>query len=279
AELTLTRRKQQQETIEELTKAGVRPAVDAVRARVELLGASYLFKMRQTEQRAAFAALAASVGGEPERGLQPAALDGSVFAGPTDVAEASTLAQRHRPELAQLRAQVEQFDESERAARGQRAPTGGVFARGSTTYYDVVKGNGIDGDQYTGGGGVYLRWDAGDARIVRGRKVARARIEEARTRLKRTELSVRAEAVDAAYAVQRAQSMLDQANQVLEAAKAARTVQHERYGVGMASLLELLDAEAIEQNARRTRIEAMRDFDLSRARVLAVCGTLGEQLL
>lgn len=278
AELTLTRRRQQQESIEELTKAGVRPQVDSVRARVELVSANWVFEMRRTDEKAAFAALAAAIGREPERGLRPVALVDDVFAGPVDVSEASALARQHRPELAQLRAQVNAYDAGARATDALRLPSAGLFASGQTSYYDVIRGDGIEGDQYGAAGGLYLRWQGGDATVLRRREVARARSEEGRRTLSALELSVRAEAVDAAYAVQRAQAQLEQANQVLEAAAATRGAQQERYEAGIASLLELLDAEALEQNARRARIEALRGHDLTRAHLLAVCGTLGDRL-
>jgi len=125
---------------------------------------------------------------------------------------------------------------------------------------------------------MYLRWNGADAQLLRRHKVAQARIAEAERELESTELSIRAEEVDASYGVRRAHAQLEQATQVLEAARATRAAQQERYGAGTASLLELLDAEALEQSARRARIEAARDYDLARARLLAVCGMLGRLL-
>lgn len=278
AALTLDRRKQQQETIEALAKAGVRPKVDAVRARVDLLAASYALEVRQTDERAGFAALAASVGRAPEEGLRPLPLEADTFRGPSDVAAASALALTHRPEIAMQKEQLRALDESERAARAARLPTVGVIARGQALYFDVVRGAGIEGDQYAATGGAYLRYEGGDATVKRRRLVAQRRIDEARRALDATSLAIRAEAVDAAYAVARTRAQVEQATQVLEAAQVARTAQHERYAAGIASLLELLDAESIEQTARRARIEASRDHDLARARLLAVCGTLSARL-
>jgi outer membrane protein TolC len=278
AALTLNRRKQQQETIEALAKAGVRPTVDAVRARIDLVAASYTLDMRRTEEQAAFAALAASVGRAPEIGMRPAPLDAAVLVGPESVADTSALALQHRPELSQLRAQVQAFEKAAEAAWAGRLPSAGLYANGQASYLDVVRGSGIDGDQYVAGGGLYLRWQGGDAAVIRRRRAADGRVGEARRALQVSELGVRAEAVDAAYAAVRTRQQVEQANQVLEAAGVARTAQQQRYRAGVASLLELLDAESIEQTARRARIEAQRDHDLARARVLAVCGTLSERV-
>ncbi|HEX6240468.1 MAG TPA: TolC family protein, partial [Polyangiales bacterium] len=278
ASLNLTRRTRQQESIAELAQAGVRPPVDATRASVETLAARYVLEMRRVDEQASHAALAAAIGQSPERGLRPEPLNHDPFVGPTTIDEASRLARSERPELLRLREQIEAQQASYRAAWASRLPTLGLYAGGQATYYNVIVGDGIDGDQYNARGGLYMRWGGADAQVLRQRYVAQSRIQEAQRELEGTELSIRAEVVDAAYAVRRANAQLEQATQILEAARATRTAQQERYGAGTASLLELLDAEALEQGARRTRIEAQRDFDLARARLLAVCGTLGKLL-
>ncbi len=58
------------------------------------------------------------------------------------------------------------------------------------------------------------------------------------------------------------------------AAQVTRVAQNERYRAGVASLLDLLDAEGVEQNARRQHIESLRDHRLARVRLLAICGQL-----
>jgi outer membrane protein len=87
-------------------------------------------------------------------------------------------------------------------------------------------------------------------------------------------LDLRGQVVDAVFAVERAKKELERATEVLGAAAATREAQLGRYKAGVASLLELLDAESLEQNARLTRIETSRDYDVARARLLAVVGGL-----
>lgn len=274
AELSVQRRAQQQEAIGELSRAGVRPSVDALRAGVELTAARYVSEMRRIEELASFAALAVAVGEEPERGLRPAALPEGSFDGPNAVREISALAREQRPELKQLREQIRVQQEAYAAAVAERWPIAGLFASGQASYYGLLQGAGIEGDQYGASAGMYARWNAADPGVFRLRKVAEGKLMEVQRQLQASELSIRGEAVETAYAAQRSRAQLEQAEQVLEAARATRTAQHERYGAGMASLLELLDAEALEQTARRSRIEAVRDNELARARVLGATGTV-----
>jgi outer membrane protein TolC len=85
---------------------------------------------------------------------------------------------------------------------------------------------------------------------------------------------MRGEVASALFAAQVAKARLDGATETLAAATTTRQAQNERYRAGVSTLLELLDAEEVEQNARRSRIEAARDYDNARAQLLAVCGVI-----
>ncbi|HTU61402.1 MAG TPA: TolC family protein, partial [Polyangiales bacterium] len=275
---SVERRTQQHATIESMAKAGLRPSVDALRASVELLEARYLSERRVIEEQASFAALAAAVGRAPEVGLRAEPLPPDALAGPQGVAAVSDMARRQRPELGQLRELIQVEQESYDAAGARRWPTAGVYASGSAQYHHILAGEGINGPIYGSAAGIFLRWNAADPLIIRQRTVASRRVDEARRKLGEAELAVRREAVDAAYGEQRARALLEQTEQVLVAARATRTAQLERYQAGVASLLELLDAEELEQSARRARIEAARDHEIAKANVLAATGTLARLL-
>lgn len=87
-------------------------------------------------------------------------------------------------------------------------------------------------------------------------------------------LAVRRDAVEAAYLVKRTRIQLSQATRLLVAAEASRSAQLERYRAGVASLLELLDAEGLEHTARRQRIEAERAHHLGRIQLLTEVAAL-----
>ena len=61
----------------------------------------------------------------------------------------------------------------------------------------------------------------------------------------------------------------------LREARYRAAMQNGRYLAGLASLLELLDAEDLEQEARQRRIEAQRDEAIKSAQLLSACGMLG----
>jgi outer membrane protein TolC len=272
ARLSEERRTQQLTAIATLTKAGVRPSVDLQRAEIERLGARYVRETREIEEQASFAALAVAVGLDPDRPLRPQSFDDAALPAPRAPLAATAIALERRPELRQLEAELQARRAEHRAAIGARLPTLGVLGSGNVSHFDILNGTGIQGLAAGASGHLYLRWSAVDPAVWRRARVAAAAADEAQRRLEAAQLEVRAEVVEAAYAVQRTRAQLEQARQVLAAAQATRTAQNERYRAGAASLLDLLDAEAIEQNARRQRIEAEREHRIARLALLASCG-------
>jgi outer membrane protein len=274
AELTLARRSSQLGAIRELVKAGLRPSVDATRAEIEQTAARFALETRQIEVSAAGAALAAAIGADPTRPVAPAGFDDRQLPAALEPLPASVLAIARRPEIAQLEATLAARRAEHRAAIGARLPTAGVIGQGNVSFVNIYEGDGLPGRSLAGSASLYMRWSALDPAVWRRANVTRSNVEEAQRQLERALLAVRAEVVDAAYQVQRTRALLEQASQVLAGAEAARTAQNERYRAGVASLLDLLDAEGLEQNARRARIEAARDQRVARVRLLAACGEI-----
>jgi outer membrane protein TolC len=274
ARLSEERRTQQLGAITILTKAGIRPSVDLQRAEIERLGARYARETREIEEQAAFAALAVAVGFDPNQPVRPEAFDDALLPAPLAPLAASAVASQRRPELRQLEAELQARRAEHRAAVGARLPTLGLLGSGNVSHFDILNGTGIQGLSAGASGHLYLRWSAVDPAVWRRARVAAAAADEAQRRLEAALLEVRAEVVDAAYAVQRTRAQLEQTTQVLAAAQATRVAQNERYRAGAASLLDLLDAEGLEQNARRQRIEAERDHRVARLALLAACGQL-----
>jgi outer membrane protein len=274
AEITEERRRQQHEGIGGLVKAGLRPPVDETRARIEAVAAKYRLEVRRVEERAAFAALAVSVGRDPNRPLRPQPLAASPFSVPQTLEEATAAAFEYRPELKTLRVSLLGRQAELSAALWRRAPTLGISGTANASYIDQIKGEGYQGSQYSTAAQVYLRVQTFDASIWRSANVARANMLQAQRALEITTLDVKAEVADASFATERAHAELERATQVLAAAGAAREAQNGRYQTGVASLLELLDAEAVEQNARFDRIQAERDHQLANVRLLAATGLI-----
>jgi outer membrane protein TolC len=274
ARTTLARRSEQRQIIAGLADAGLRPRVDAQRAELELIQAQQSLQWQLIGERAAAAALATALGQDPTFHVRAAGEAEDAWVTPADPAEVIRLALDHRPELRQYRQLLDAAHAAHRAALAARWPTLGVTASSAFTYLSPLADDqfAIEGSQYDLYAGLSLRWSALDASVWRRADVTASAVAEARSRLEALVLSIKAEAADAAHGVQAARAQSELTAQLIAAAQVTRTVQEQRYRGGQASLLELLDAEELEQRARRQRIEADRDLQLARVTLLAACG-------
>lgn len=271
AELSLQRRTSQQTTIEGMVRAGTRSPVDLSRAKVETLAARYTLLSSRNDELAACSALAAAIGRsatQPVR-AQPDALR-------TLEHDAAPGVVTDRPELRSQASLIESRREAYDAAIDARLPTLGVLANASVSYLDVLHGQGIDGHQYGGATLLFLRWNGIDPVVWSRADVADAAIAEAQRQLAVTQHAVTTEVVAATRVLAGAKIELERAIELLRATEETRVAQNGRYQAGVASLLELLDAEGQEQQARRHRIEAQRDYQLASARSLWVNGRLDD---
>jgi outer membrane protein len=274
AALTVERRTSQHDAASALVKAGTRSPLDAQRARIEMISAEFTLKARRSDQQAAFSALAVAMGLSPTRLVQPAPSE-NTFAGAVSPRRAEQLAYQNRPEVQQLRAVVLSRRKEHSTAIGQRLPTLGVSATGSLSHVSMIDDSeGIDGRQYGGNAIAYLRWSLLDPVIWTQGGVTEAGVLEAQRQLKFVAQTVMAEAVETSFLLQRAKTELDRAEAVLAAGRVTREAQNGRYRAGLASMLELLDAENLEQVARQQRIQAERDYRIASARLWAACGLL-----
>jgi outer membrane protein TolC len=276
AELTLERRTAQYESIAALARAGVRPGVDAQRAEIEVVVARSALEMRKIDEQSLASALSAALGEDPLTSLSADAEAGAALGEVHAPRDAAVLAAKHRPDVRTLEAALHASVARDQSARAARYPTAGINGQGTYSHVNVVGGQGLQGNFYGAGASVYLRWAALDATVWRRKHVTSAAVLEAERALDATLLRVRNEAVAAAFAGQRAKVRLQQAEQVLAGAQVTRVSQNERYRAGVATLLELLDAEALEQAARLSRIEAQREYDIARARLLSATGTIAK---
>ncbi|HET8939899.1 MAG TPA: TolC family protein [Polyangiales bacterium] len=276
AKLTLERRSRQHQAISELVKTGSRSPVEAERTKVELLSAKYTLKMRESDEAAAFAALAVAIGRPPTQPVRPATRSGE-FVGASSVFTAERaleLAKKNRPEVQAAVFAIAALREDYRAAVLDRFPTVGVTASGTASWSETIAGYGINGSGFGASAGLYLRWRGLDPVVWLRADVAAASKIQAERALEVTQQAVSGEAVAAYYALQRAKFERERAIEVLLTAGATREAQNDRYRVGVGSLLELLDAESLEQDARQRRIEAERDEAIASARLLASCGLM-----
>lgn len=275
AKLSVERRTHQLTAAEQLVKAGTRSPVDVQRAKIEVLSAEYVLSLRRTDQLASFAALAASIGRPANELVRPAENTASFPSVATSPARAKELAERNRPELRGAVANVTALRYAHDADIGERWPTLGLAANGAVSYVDVRRGIGLEGETYVATGSIYLRWNGFDPAVWGKGGVSEAAANVADRERATLEHSIGTEAVAAYYALERARVEHQRAVAVLEAAQVTREAQNGRYAAGVGSLLELLDAEDLEQQARQQRIEAERDESIASAQLLSACGVLG----
>lgn len=276
AKLTLERRTRQHQAISELVNTGNRSPVEAERTKVELLSAKFMLAMRESDEAAAFAALAVAIGRPATEPVRPATRSGE-FVGAAAVVSAEralALAKKNRPEVQAAMWAISSLREDYSAAIYERLPTLGISVTGTASYSKALSEYGITGPQYSAAAGIFLRWRGLDPLVWQRGKIAEATRVQGERALEVTEQQVTAEAVAAYYALQRAKLERERAIEVLLTARATREAQNDRYRVGVGSLLELLDAEALEQDARLRRIEAERDEAIATAKLLAACGLL-----
>ena len=277
AQLSFSRREEGASAIVELVQAGLRPSVDATRAQVEVVNARALRDIRKVQSAAGQAALAAALGEDPAAPLVPLAFSEQTLQVPRGLQRALALASENRPDLKRLEASLAARQQELRAARLRPLPTLGVMARGSMSYIDQL-GDSADsvpvGLSKQATAMAYLRWDL-DPKTMIAAKAAKANALEAQRVYEAALLTVRSDVAAAFFDVERTARGLEGAQARLEGATATREAQVGRYRAGVASLLDLLDAEQLEQDARRSRIEAGRDHDVARVRLLALCGDLG----
>ena len=274
AELTLARRSEQEQAIGDLVQAGTRSPLDLERAKIETLSARYALRASQSDELAACAALAAAIGRPATQPVCARPADLEVFEPELSPPSALSDAPSKRPELDARAALVSARREEYAAAIAARLPTVVLAGTAELSYLDVRKGQGIDGHQYGGSALVYVRWSGLDPVTWSRAAPADAAVALAQRQWDAERDAVANDTVAATHAVLRAKIELERAVAVMHASETAREAHYCRYRAGLASLLELLDAENLAQQARRANIEAERDNQIAGARLLWAGGRL-----
>ncbi|MFO0629899.1 MAG: TolC family protein [Polyangiales bacterium] len=271
---TIAQREAHLRIAEGLVSTGSRPAIEAVRAQLNLESAR-LDRAAAAERAASnVASLAAALGVDPLRDLRVAAAPEGVFSSPLDPASASRRAMAMRPEFAAARHRLSQAQAQLDAARAGRLPTLSASASVGASLSEVLEGNGLGGVSQTASAGVALSWPLFDANVRANIGVAEANVEVARRNLETQTLQVRTAAVQAAVSARAAQATLTQAERLAEVAAANLTQAAGRYEAGAAQLLELVDAQAADAAARVSVVRARLNALTARAQLLAATGDL-----
>ncbi|MBS2017643.1 MAG: TolC family protein [Deltaproteobacteria bacterium] len=251
-----------------LVSQGVRPALDEARARVNLDSAKHDLTAAEARLAVDRARLAILVGLEPDRlpSLAPALLPGAE----DDGARAAAASER-RPEVGEAAASVEASDHRVDSAWAMHLPRVEVDVSGSyrLTQYDYA-------DKLLpraeASGMLSITVPLFDTSIGARVDAARAELGAARAREEAVRRRVRLEAYEAALQLKGARALKARARELATNASAALSVVEARYASGLATSLELVDAEQADLEAREALLSAELRVQLATVQVLAASG-------
>lgn len=252
-----------------LVEKGVRPAIDETRATVLLQAARHDLTMAEARlqiDRARLAMIAGIETSQIERVSAP--LLPSVD---DDLGKAVERSEKARPDVAAAASDVEASDHRVDSARAGWLPRIGVDVGGSYRFtrrdfddYTVPRREGIAMVTVT----VPIFEPAVAAQV----DAAKAELAVAHAREERTRRQARLEATEAALGLKAAKAALARAKDLESAASSVLTVIEARYASGLATPLELVDAETQDNDARETLMAAELRLHLATVDVLVATG-------
>ncbi|HEY0455929.1 MAG TPA: TolC family protein [Verrucomicrobiae bacterium] len=256
--------------------AGTVPRFDVLRAEVEVANARPRLIRANNDYRVAKNNLAVALGFNLPRNIGqeiPLTLTDKLEAEPYPLELSNAIAEaiKNRPELGVARAEEALRSEQIVRAKAGYKPSvqvfGGYGGRNATFVDDFFQ------DVSGAIGGIELSWDFFDGNLTRGRVIeAKALRERAHydteDLARRIELEVRtsfSEFIQASEVLESQKKVQEQAEESLRLAIA-------RYDAGTGTQLDVLNAQTSLTEARTTQIQALRDYDVARARLRRAIG-------
>ena len=257
-------------------EAGAVSNFDVLRAEVELSNAKPSLIRARNALRIAIDQLRFSLGfdsRDPQELTRVPDFTGDLSVRPMslDLAAAIDQARANRPELMRLATISKARDAGIEIAKSGRRPTvaitGGYEFRKASTSESF--GDSLDGWTV----GLQSSWAIFDGKSTRGRiNQALSQKEQAELSLAEATLGVEVEVRRALSALNEATELVDAAKKVVEQAQEALRLANARYGAGTATQLELLSAQVALTQARNNELEASYSFNVSAATVRRAMG-------
>lgn len=279
AAISVTRRQAVSRAIARLIDAGLRPRVDLQRADIEAVAAQTALLVLAAQASVQSSRLAASMGLEPELAIHATAPADELLSSIDSEDAARRSAELRRPELRAQEARIDAQRAGRLVSRARLLPSINLYVSSNFQRDSLQRGVSVQGDAFIAMAGIALRFSPLDVPALRSMHAVSAELDVERWVLREVALRTHAAAITNRREVARAREALSQADQIFAAAHSTREAQYRRYEVGEASLIELLDAEDVEQEARSRRILAQRDVELSRIALLDAMGLLESRLL
>jgi outer membrane protein TolC len=249
-------------------QAGLQPQLEELRASSRLEAARRLLASAETDANDARAALATLVKIHPLAAVAAPRLP----AVDADVAHATRAAEARREPLLAAAAAVASKDAAWRAARARYRPTIALNLDGSQRWLDGTAAP-VGTNTRTGTATLLVTVPIFDYSIPVGVAAAAADLANTEGALAQTARDVAGEAERAALAVRGAESEVDHAKKAAEAATTVFAIVEARYERGLATPLELIDAESSDADARTARTNAELERALAVVRLLVATGS------
>jgi outer membrane protein len=178
---------------------------------------------------------------------------------------------QHRPELGALEKSERLRKEDISSARAGFKPSVQLFAgygsRSSQFSDDLSR------DVSGWHAGAQVNWDIFDGWLTKGRvRQARALHDRARTELEETTRQIELDVRTAYSSFVEAREVLESQRKVQEQAEEALRLANSRAEAGSGTQLDVLNAQTSLTEARTTRIQAVRDYLVARARLMRAIG-------
>ena len=209
----------------------------------------------------------------------PLQLDGKLDAEPYEIDLPSAIKQSmdKRPELGALRKAEQLRQEDINNARAGYLPSAQVFAgygsRNSQFSTDLSR------DVSGWNAGAQFSWDIFDGGLTRGKvREAKSHYERAKYDLEDTTRRIELEVRTAYSNFIEAKEVLESQKKVQEQAEEALRLANARAEAGTGTQLDVLSAQTALTEARSTQVQALRDYDVARARLERAVGNSAPQL-
>jgi outer membrane protein len=275
ARVTATLRARSLEVARGYTDAGARPDIERTRAEVALASSRVDVANAEVQFRSDIVALAGALGVDATTELDVASPAPLVaFEDPSLAAQRATV---DRPEILANRIRTQQADQQVENARRGLMPTLSASASAGVRYtanwrYSEPMWTDTRGPSESFNAGVTLSWAAFDPTVRANIRVAEANAAAARAQEAQSMVTVRTEAVQAVVAARAARQVFEQ-SEVLARGAAANLAQAQgRYEAGAGTMLELVDAQAQDTQARATLVRARWQWEAAKARAYVAQG-------
>lgn len=190
--------------------------------------------------------------------------------------ELKRVALRNREDYKAIDYYLKVLKEAKRAALGDILPH--VFAFANYSMYDKNTPFGNQGDGYTLGFGVKWQFNTGGSTFHKIKSVEEQR-RALQSRKKLLAKAINFQIEEAYTRYENALKSLESAKRRMEEAKEVVRVIKKRYEVGMARMVDLLDAQTQLDMARFEYVKALRDCHIAYAKALYSAGILKEEVL